>query len=417
MKKEEFKKIFHQIKEKIKKDRRIVISAVALALILTFYFFSLLKEKKVYVFKKSSSLSFSGGRILDNGRGIYKRKEELYSKKLKNINSRVNLLDEKMKILIKSVNDLSNVVKNKNEEQKKIDSDDKKEPPPQSTKQTDTSSQYQYIDSVPNNLEALNVSPTKMKILKNQKRMFKKSKGLQVISFPVQMKSKKDRLSLKLPAGSFVKAKLLTGIQAPEGRPLPVLLQADYAFIGPNKSHVDLSGCFLIGKSTGNLSIERVEMQTQKISCVAKSGKMFERKMNGFVTDGKDNSFAVAGRVKSKQNRVAMMSFLASIVEGIGKAIQQAQTTTNSNALGGINSTITGNQGKYIAAGGASNSASQVSQWYLKHAQNLLPTIQVGSGKDVWIVTQDTVNLPNWYFQKKKGVKNTYHYLSRMYEK
>ena len=51
-----------------------------------------------------------------------------------------------------------------------------------------------------------------MKILKNQKRMFKKSKGLQVISFPVQMKSKKNRLSLKLPAGSFVKAKLLTGI-------------------------------------------------------------------------------------------------------------------------------------------------------------------------------------------------------------
>ena len=50
LKKEEFKKIFHQIKEKIKKDRRIIIGAVALALILTFYFFSLLKEKKIYVF-------------------------------------------------------------------------------------------------------------------------------------------------------------------------------------------------------------------------------------------------------------------------------------------------------------------------------------------------------------------------------
>ena len=145
-------------------------------------------------------MSFSGGRILDNGRDLYKRKEELYSKKLKNINSRVNLLDEKMKILIKSVNDLSNAVKNKNKEQKKIDSDnDKKETPLQSTmKQTDTSSQY--IDSVPNSLEVSNVLPTKMKILKNQKRMFKKSKGLQVISFPVQMKSKKDRFSLKLPA-------------------------------------------------------------------------------------------------------------------------------------------------------------------------------------------------------------------------
>ena len=108
--------------------------------------------------------------------------------------------------------------------------------------------------------------------------------------------------------GSFVKAKLLTGIQAPEDRPVPVLLQADYAFIGPNKSHVDLSGCFLIGKSTGNLSIERVEMQTQKISCVAKSGKMFKRKINGFVTDGKDNSFAVAGSSSSNSSRATASS-------------------------------------------------------------------------------------------------------------
>ena len=53
-----------------------------------------------------------------------------------------------------------------------------------------------------------------------------------------------------------------------------------------------------------------------------------------------------------------------------------------------------------MAAGGASNAASMVTQWYLKQAQNLLPTITIGSGQDVWIVLQDSVALPNWYFKK-----------------
>ena len=155
-------------------------------------------------------------------------------------------------------------------------------------------------------------------------------------------------------------------------------------------------------------------MQATKISCVSKSGRMFEKDMNGFIADSKDNSFAVMGNVNSKQDRVASMAFLSSVVEGVGKAIQQAQTTTQTNALGGSSSIISGDQGKYIAAGGVGNAASQVTQWYLKHAQSLLPTINVGSGQDVWIVTQESVELPNWYFRKEKSkVQNSsFTYLS-----
>ncbi len=66
------------------------------------------------------------------------------------------------------------------------------------------------------------------------------------------------------------------------------------------------------------------------------------------------------------------------------------------------------------AAGGASNAASQVTQWYLKHAQSLTPPIAIGSGQDVWIVIQDTVALPRWYFKKGKETNNDgFSYLSR----
>jgi conjugal transfer pilus assembly protein TraB len=202
-----------------------------------------------------------------------------------------------------------------------------------------------------------------------------------------------------LPAGSYVKAKLLTGVEAPEGRTYPVLLQLDYAHIVPNNKSVDLKGCFVIAKAEGDLSTERVQMQATKLSCVARNGQMFEREINGFVADARDNSFSVTGTVNSKQDRVAAMAFLAAVVEGIGRSVQMAQTSTQTFSSGAQSQVLTGNEGRYLAAGGAASAAGQVTQWYLKEAQNLLPTINVGSGQDVWVVLNDTIELPHTYFR------------------
>lgn len=241
--------------------------------------------------------------------------------------------------------------------------------------------------------------------------------GTSILSFPVKEVASDRSEGIVLPAGSYVKAKLMTGVEAPEGKTYPVLLQLDYAYIVPNKHRVDLSGCFMIAKSQGDLSTERVQMQASKLSCVSKEGRMFEREVSGFVADDKDNSFAVMGTVNSKQDRVAAMAFLSSIVEGVGKAIQQAQTTQQVTPLGGSQSALTRNGAEYMAAGGASNAASMVTQWYLKQAQNLLPTINIGSGQDVWVIMQDTVKLPTDYFRKtSKGgpSEGVYSYLSRV---
>lgn len=244
--------------------------------------------------------------------------------------------------------------------------------------------------------------------------------GPQTISFPVKEVAVDRTENIVIPPGSYVKAKLMTGVEAPEGKTYPVLLQLDYAYIVPNKHRLDLSGCFMIAKSTGNLSIERVEMQATKLSCVSKDGRMFEREVAGFIADDKDNSFAVMGSVNSKQDRVAAMAFLSSVVKGVGSALQQAQTSTQSNSgVGGqTNSTnVTGSQAAYIAGGGASEAAGQVTQWYLKQAQNLLPTINIGSGQDVWVIMQETVKLPQDYFRKPgKGESNDsfYTYISRL---
>ena len=224
------------------------------------------------------------------------------------------------------------------------------------------------------------------------------SKGDSVLSFPAQGNAAPEKAEVVLPVGSYVKAKLLTGVEAPEGRTYPVLLQLDYAHILPNKKSLDLKGCFVIAKAEGDLSTERVQMQATKLSCVARNGRMFEREINGFVADAKDNSFSVTGSVNTKQDRVAAMAFLAAVVDGIGRSVQLAQTSTQTYPSGGQGQIVTGNQGRYLAAGGAASAAGQVTQWYLKEAQNLLPTINVGSGQDVWIVLNETVALPHNYF-------------------
>jgi len=229
--------------------------------------------------------------------------------------------------------------------------------------------------------------------------------GAGMISFPVKATGRaflRDPAVI-LPSGSYVKAKLLTGVEAPEGRSYPVLMQLDFAYIIPNQKRLDLAGCFIIAKAQGDLSTERVQMQANKLSCVSKHGGMFEREVNGFITDDADNSFAVMGSVNTKQDRVAATAFLASIVSGIGKAIQQAQTTQQTTPLGGAQSVLTGDQTKNIGAGGAAESATLVTQWYLKQAQNLLPTINVGSGQDVWVIMQDQVELPMDYFNQNQS--------------
>jgi hypothetical protein len=384
---------------------------------LTIYLVSRSSDSTKEIFHSDGKFSFEEGRIIGSPKEIYDRKEQIFSARLKD-------LETKQTAMLDTILEIKN----------KLDSGATPQPKPvepNETKETKPNSEIdngkiQFApppDSVkPQRIERTESEPsTSSQEQFPKKRSFGKESGASgpaIIGFPVKAKSTPETLGVVLPPGSFVQAKLLTGIEAPEGKALPVLLQADYAFVGPNKTRIDLSGCFLIAKSTGNLSIERVEMQATKLSCVSKSGKAFEREVNGFIADDKDNSFAVMGSVNSKQDRVAAMAFLSSIVEGIGKAVQQAQTTSQANALGGTSSIISGDETKYMLAGGASSAASTITQWYLKQAQNLLPTINVGSGQNVWIIMQDSVQLPNWYFKKNASSHNQpmFSYLSRLTE-
>ncbi len=235
---------------------------------------------------------------------------------------------------------------------------------------------------------------------------FKSSKGPRVISFPV--KHQRVEEGVTLPTGSYVKAKLMTGVDAPEGKTYPVLLALDYSYIGPNKHKVDLSGCFMIAKSSPSMATERINFQATRLSCVSKKGKFFERKVNGFIADDSDNTFAVKAKLNSKQSRVAQMAFLKSVVDGVGDIISR-----RSQNIGGSNP----DSANTIVQNGAQGAAAKVSDWYLKQATSLIPTLAVHSGQDVWIVMQEKVLLPNNFFMKnerRNRHEKVFSYLTRI---
>jgi hypothetical protein len=390
------------------KDRKPLVIGVAVVVVI--YGFSKWSDspaqQRIYIEKRPTD--FQKGRVLGSpNKSLYEGKERKLAKTAKEILKGQQRLKN-------SIQNLEDKLKSLEEKPKPKPIEKPKESLPQGQSMFNSTVPSGNLHNPPRGIGPNSISGNQGAFNKPRKRRIS---GPSIVSFPVKSTKVAKSEGVTIPSGSYVKAKLMTGVEAGK-KTIPALLQLDFAYVAPNDYRVDLTGCFALAKSQGDLSTERVQMQIYKISCVSKRGKMFERTVNGFVADDRDNSFAVLGSLNSKQDRVAGMAFLASVVEGISKAVQGAQVQHTRTPLGGSDTMVTGNQMKYALAGGAGSAASQVTKWYLKQAENLMPTINIGSGRDVYIVMQDKVVLPNEYFKKNKGGKNAsvYSYLTRIAE-
>jgi hypothetical protein len=402
----------HQLRMKeLTQKKPIIVGLSVIGVLLVVNLFGLMGDKENRVIERGAAVSFQNGRILnDRESTFYYGKERLLSQKAQAMFEGQSKLEARLAELEKKLQEANATAANANL--------------PKTDLPPSVGGQTQSLGIAPNAEPSAQETPihlygappdgTTSPARSTVSRV--RAKGPDLIAFPVKSDVKTE--GVVLPSGSYVKAKVLTGVDVPEGKTYPVLMVLDFSYVGPNDHKIDLSGCFMIAKAEGDLSTERVQMQATKMSCVSKKGKMFEREVNGFVADDKDGSFAMKGQVNSKQGRVAAMAFIAGVVDGVGKAVQASQTTQSTNPLGGGSSMMTGDAGKYAVAGGASNAAGMVAQWYLQQAQNLAPTVAIGSGRDVWIVMKDKVSLPEEYFKKerKNGDEGIYSYFTRVLE-
>jgi conjugal transfer pilus assembly protein TraB len=215
------------------------------------------------------------------------------------------------------------------------------------------------------------------------------------LTFGVSAEAALDETTTVLPAGSFVKARVVSGVEANTLEPYPVLLQLEYAFTGPNKTKIDLSNCFMIAKARANLSTERVIMETDTMSCVRENGEHFKSAARGY-TAGEDSTFGSTGTFISKQGQVLLAAVLASVAKNAGEAVALAQQTTTvvgaDRAQSATN--VTGDQAKFIAGRSVVDGATLIAQWYLDYAKQLVPSIGIGSGQTVHVIMLDTIRVP-----------------------
>ena len=200
-----------------------------------------------------------------------------------------------------------------------------------------------------------------------------------------------------LPAGSFARAVLLSGLDAPTGgvantNPHPVLLKLSQNGTLPNRFRSRVKECFVTAAGYGDISSERAYLRLERLSCVLKTGEVVEAQVKGYVS-GEDGKTGLRGRLVSKQGQIIAKSLLVGIAGGIGTGLAQSVTTRSTSALGAVQTVDPEKLLQYGLSQGASSALDKVADWYLQRANETYPIIEVDAGRKVDVILTEGVDL------------------------
>ena len=201
-----------------------------------------------------------------------------------------------------------------------------------------------------------------------------------------------------LPAGSFARAALLTGLDAPTGgvaqtNPVPVLLSLLDDGRLPNRFRHRVRECFVTAAGYGDLAAERAYLRLERLSCVIGEGQVLDLELSGYVV-GEDGKAGLRGKLVSKQGAVIARALLAGVAGGVSEGLSQSLTTLSTSALGSVRTIDSGQIAQYGLARGAGTAMEQLARWYLERANELYPIIEIGSGRRVEVVLTRGLELP-----------------------
>ena len=221
----------------------------------------------------------------------------------------------------------------------------------------------------------------------------------EVLGFPVTDSAKKFSKTGEvttangiefIPAGSFVRAVMLNGIDAPTGgqaqsNPLPVALHVMDTASLANKYQLNIKDCRFIAAAWGDLSSERGMARTETLTCII-NDETVELPIKGQII-GEDGKAGMRGRLVTKQGQILANALLAGIANGIGQAFQQSASTQNLSPLGNTTSIIRpGEVGQAALGAGMGNAGNALEQYYLKAADKLFPVIEIDGGRTVEVL-------------------------------
>jgi len=200
-----------------------------------------------------------------------------------------------------------------------------------------------------------------------------------------------------IPAGSFVEAVILGGIDAAAGvsaqsEPRPVLLRLVDLTVLPNRFRKNIRDCHVVAAGYGDISTERAYIRTERLSCTLQNGDIFEQKIEAYLA-GEDGKDGLRGTVVRREGDLVFNSFLAGTISGIGKGISQSFGTTSLSPLGSTKSLSGQDVLKSGLYGGAGEGGDQLQKYFIQRAEQMHPVIQISAGRTVTIVFLKGVEL------------------------
>ena len=202
-----------------------------------------------------------------------------------------------------------------------------------------------------------------------------------------------DKPVAYIPAGSFLEASLLNGMDAPvssvaQKNPVPAVMRVKTDAILPNRFTQDVKECFVLVSGFGVLSSERVQLRTESISCIKEDGKAIEAKVDGYVV-GEDGSVGPRGRLVSKQGQLVARSLAAGVLAGFGDALTPQSVPQLSLTPSGSTPTTRLDASTFAATGvarGFSDASKAVSGFFLEMAREATPVVEINAGRKLTIV-------------------------------
>jgi len=234
------------------------------------------------------------------------------------------------------------------------------------------------------NNPALNASPEGAHLAKNPA----------IFSETIVSKSETERPKFHhdnyIPAGSYVKAVLLSGIDVSVGissqsNPQPVLLRLVHPGSLPNHVLGKMRDCRIIAAASGELSTERAQFRLEKLSCIAPDGQVIETDVDGYIS-GEDGKNGMRGRMVMRDAEVLKRGFLGGLLSGLGKATSQSFNTTSVSPLGAVSSVKGGDIFKQAGSEGAGNAFELMAKYNIQRAEQYQPVIQISAGREVFVI-------------------------------
>lgn len=192
-----------------------------------------------------------------------------------------------------------------------------------------------------------------------------------------------------IPSGSYAESVVIEGADANAAvtgsqNTSPMQLRLTGKVQMPNDREFDLTGCFVTLEAYGDVSSERAEVRTRKLSC--NIGKdVINQETKGHISFMGKNG--IKGEVVMRNGKVLGFAWGAGFLSGIGKGIESAGSTTV--GVGATTSPGAGDIMKSGIGGGTSEAAKTLSEYYIKRAEQYHPVIPIGAGNEVTLVFND----------------------------